>query len=224
MSRVRELVEGRTEQTFVRDVLAPSLATHNVFVSPTMTGKPGHRGGVRPWAVVRRDILATLRQDAEVYCTTMFDYYGLPVDWPGQSRARRARSSQTKASAIEEAILSDVQQAQGRTFKPARFVPYIQMHEFEALLFSDPRVFAESLQRPGLRASLESIVTECVEPEEIDDDPRTAPSKRLRALVNGYQKVVHGIIAAKRIGLTTMRVQCPHFAKWLEALEHLGGR
>ncbi|MEK6799327.1 MAG: DUF4276 family protein [Planctomycetota bacterium] len=222
MNRVRALVEGQTEEAFVREVLAPNLGVHGVFVSATRIGKPGRRGGVRPWPVVRNDILATLKQDRAVYCTTMFDYYGLPSDWPGTDGTRRKKLISTKAGEIQQAIQADVCNELGETFDAQRFIPYIQMHEFEALIFSDTGVLAECLQRPDLQARLNTIVEECGEPEGIDDHPETAPSKRIRALVHGYQKVLHGVIAAKRIGLTTMREKCPHFAQWLGALEGLG--
>ena len=222
MSRVRALVEGQTEQAFVRAVLAPHLGACGVSITATMIGKPGRRGGVRPWPVVRNDILATLKQDNAICCTMMFDYYGLPPDWPGRSEARRKRQVSTKAEAIEQAIYADVCDELGESFDGARFLPYIQMHEFEALLFSDTGVLAEAMQRPHLRSRLDAIVQECGKPEGIDDDPETAPSKRIRTIVSGYQKVLHGIIAAKRIGLPAMRERCPHFAEWLEALERFG--
>jgi len=142
MSRVRALVEGQTEEAFVREVLAPNLGVHGVFVSATRIGKPGRRGGVRPWLVVRNDILATLKQNRAVYCTTMFDYYDLPSDWPGTDGTRRKRPISKKAGEIQQAIQADVCNELGESFDAQRFIPYIQMHEFEALLFSDTGVLA----------------------------------------------------------------------------------
>ena len=143
------------------------------------------------------------------FVTTMFDYYGLPSDWPGWEAAKRKKRISTKAEEIEQAIHTDVCSKLGKSFDGARFLPHIQMHEFEALLFSDTRVLAESVLCPNLQSPLDEIVAECKEPEGIDDDPETAPSKRIHALVPHYNKVVHGIIAAKRIGLTTMREAMP---------------
>ena len=88
MSRVLALVEGQTEQAFVRDVLAPELGNRGVFISATLIGKPGHKGGIRSYESVQRDILAALKQDIGRSCTTMFDYYGLQADWPGVPEAR----------------------------------------------------------------------------------------------------------------------------------------
>ena len=220
MSRVLALVEGRTEQTFVREVLAPGLSSKGVFLSATMIGKSGHKGGVRVWASARRDIMAALKQDLRRCCTTMLDYYALPGDWPGSSEAREKPFDQA-ASVIERAIHGDICRELGDSFDPRRLIPYIQMHEFEALLFSDTDILSGVLPCPEAKSALDQIVAECKEPEGIDDNPKTAPSKRLLDLAAGYQKVLHGAIAAQRIGLARMRTACPHFRDWLERLEAL---
>ncbi len=220
--RVLAFVEGPTEEKFISDIVRPSLASRNVFISATTPGRRRAHGGVQHWARTKRELLRYLKEDKERFVTTMFDYYGLPNDWPGRSEARQEKQITEKAEAIGHAIHADICGDLGESFDGARFLPYIQMHEFEALLFSDTRVLAEAVPRPNLQSRLEAIVQECVEPERIDDSSTTAPSKRICALVPEYQKVLHGIIAAKRIGLATMREQCPHFARWFEALEQLG--
>ena len=221
MSRVLALVEGRTEQTFVQRVLAPELGQQGVYLSATLIGKPGHKGGIRRYPAVRNDILAALRQDPEQYCTTMVDYSGLPRDWPGLVDAKATRVGDI-GSRLEQAFLADVVLEMGSSFNPARFVPYIQMHEFEALLFSDPAVLASTIQRPDLRNHFDSIVTECGAPEAIDDGQQTSPSKRILGRAANYDKVLHGTMASMRIGINTMREQCPHFAAWIARLENLG--
>ena len=220
--RVLAFVEGQTEEKFAREVVRPSLASRNVYISATTPGRSRAHGGVPSWARAKSELLRYLKEDAGRFVTTMFDYYGLPSNWPGKKEARRKRQTSTKAEAIEQAIHADLCSTLGESFDGARFLPYIQMHEFEALLFSETRVLAESVSHPGLQARLDEIIEECGEPERIDDDPKTAPSKRICALVPRYQKVLHGIIAAKRIGLPTMRERCPHFAQWFKTLERFG--
>ncbi len=220
--RVLAFVEGPTEEKFVREIVRPSLVSRNVFIVATTPGKRRAHGGVQHWARIKKELLRYLKEDRGRFVTTMFDYYRLPSDWPGRDGARSERQVSTKAEGIEQAIHADVYSKLGDSFDGARFLPYIQMHEFEALLFSDTGALAESVQRPDIQSRLDGIVAECGEPEGIDDGPETAPSKRIRSLVPRYQKVPQGIIAAKHIGLTTMRERCPHFAHWLEALERLG--
>jgi hypothetical protein len=220
---VLALVEGQTEQAFVKQILAPDLARQNVFLTACLIGRPGGRGGVRSWARVRSEFLAALKQDRQRCCTTMFDFYGLPADWPGAGEARKKPFGEA-AELIERAVHVDICEALGGSFNPDRFIPYIQMHEFEALLFSDTRVLAEVVGEPSLQRHFDEVVAECGEPEAIDDGASTAPSKRIIAKADGYQKVSRGMIAAKRIGLARMKETCPHFAAWVRRLEALSER
>lgn len=100
-----------------------------------------------------------------------------------------------------------------------RFVPYVAMHEFEALLFSDCAAFGRSIDREDLVPDLERIRRAFANPEKIDDSPTGAPSKRIVRLVTGYSKPIDGNLAALAIGIEKMRRECPHFAQWLDALE-----
>ena len=56
-------------------------------------------------------------------------------------------------------------------------------------------------------------------PEDINDSPDTAPSKRILDLYRGYRKPLMGSIAMQEIGLDTVRGVCPLFDRWVEALE-----
>jgi hypothetical protein len=89
-SRVIAVVEGQTEQTFVREVLAPWLAERTVFLSPRLVGKPGHKGGVGEYSRAKKDMLALLKQEAGTIITTMFDFYAMPFSWPGREEASKA--------------------------------------------------------------------------------------------------------------------------------------
>ena len=113
-------------------------------------------------------------------------------------------------------------QAMGPRFHPRRFVPYVVMHEFEALLFSDCVRLARSVGQPDLASSLQAIRNSFTSPEEIDDSPHTAPSKRIEKSIFRYQKPLHGNLAALEIGLRAIRAACPGFRRWLERLEKLG--
>ena len=115
--------------------------------------------------------------------------------------------------------MAEVCKCMGSSFNRDRFVPYVMMHEFEAMLFSDCEAFARGIGSPDLAPSLQAIRDEFCNPEEIDDSPVTAPSKRIAPLVPGYQKPTQGTFAIQAIGLDTIRAQCPHFREWLERLE-----
>ena len=155
----------------------------------------------------------------------MVDYYGLPQTgdsaWPGRSKSNSLPHAQ-QADSIEELLLEDIQDRMGPKFDSRRFIPFVMMHEFEALLFSDCYRFASSIGEPDLGPSLQEILEAHNNPEEIDDSSNTAPSKRIVRLVSNYDKRVMGVNAAREIGIPAMRAACPHFATWWNRLiQHL---
>jgi hypothetical protein len=111
----------------------------------------------------------------------------------------------------------------GNRFNSDRFVPFVVMHEFEGLLFSDCASFSRGIGRPDLEVRLQDIRDDFTTPEEINDSPITAPSKRVRDLVPGYEKPLLGVLAVLEIGLLRIRAECPHFDGWLNQLESLAG-
>ena len=219
--RVLAFVEGATEEKFIRETVACELRGLNVFITATTPGRKRFQGGVQSWRRIRTELLRYLKEDTNRFVTTMFDYYGMPTDWPERDVARHQAHDQ-KAATVEGAILEDISGAMGGAFNRQRFIPYVQMHEFEALLFSDPQILGGVIPERNVTIELQNIVNSSRTPEEIDDDPNTAPSKRILRLSRHYQKVLHGSIAAQRIGLTLMRRKCPHFNEWLTRLESLG--
>lgn len=217
MKRVLILVEGQTEEQFVKEVLRPHLQTCGVFVTPTIVAtkrmKQGanFKGGVLSFNQVRRDILLMAKDTNAVRITTMIDFYGLPDDFPGSRRAMGSAIERVKA----------IQEEVNRRIGDPRFKCYLMLHEFEAMLFSHPRRLVDLMGKPQSLADLESIVEAFDTPESINDDPQTAPSKRLKYLFPGFQKVLYGPLAALEITLPTIREQCPHFNEWLVDLENL---
>jgi len=152
----------------------------------------------------------------------MVDYYGLPQlgnqTWPRRKAAGEIVFAQ-KAKTVEDALSADISQGMGGAFNSDRFIPYVMMHEFEAMLFSDCEGFGRGIGREDLVQSLQAIRDQFASPEEIDDSPDTAPSKRIEHLMPDYQKPLMGNLAALEIGIHAIRRECPHFEKWLERLE-----
>jgi hypothetical protein len=109
----------------------------------------------------------------------------------------------------------------GTGFNSKRFVPFVVMHEFEGLLFSDCIAFSRAINRSDLERKFQDIREQFRTPEEIDDSPDTAPSKRIEALEPRYQKPLSGVLAVLEIGLARIQEECPHFRAWLNQLETL---
>ena len=198
MTRLLVHVEGETEESFVNQLLAPHLYGYKFsIVSAHLMGKArqrSRRGGVRAWAAVRNEITNNLKEDERCIATTMVDYYGMPKTWPGCSEAS-VLGFPSNVESVETALASDVCDQMGLDFNPERFIPYVMMHEFEAILFSDCKRFAEGIGKPELASAFQGIRDQFGCPEEIDDSPQTAPSKRIESLVSGYKKPYMGALA-----------------------------
>lgn len=228
MARLLIHVEGETEETFVKELLAPHLYPCGYTkVSARLVGNSrqrDRRGGIRGWSSVRNDILKHLKEDLESLVTTMVDYYALPKTgsraWPGRNAAGKLPFPK-RASTVEDALKADICDTLGKNFDPHRFVPFVIMHEFEGLLFSDCERFGQGIGLPNLAPLFQKVRDQFDSPEEINDSSETAPSKRVIDLVPGYQKPFMGVLAALEIGLDTIRAECPHFRTWVEHLEAL---
>lgn len=217
MKRILVLVEGQTEETFVREVLAPHLLRLGLALIPrlvvTKYVKEGgnFKGGVPQYALVQGDLRRLLGDTGATCVTSMLDYYGLPKDFPGLA-TRPQGNCYARVEHVERAFAEDIGHR--------RFFPHLVLHEFEALLFTDPGQCSLSFSTEEI-TKLQAIRANVQSPEEINEHPDTAPSKRVLAVSPGYQKTLHGPLAVMSIGLPAIRAACPHFAQWLSKLEAL---
>jgi len=213
MKRVNIFVEGQTEETFVREILYEHFQRLNIYLSPILirTSKTG-KGGVSTYGKIKVQITRKCLQDQNAYVTTMFDYYGLPGDFPGKKDLIKFNDPIEKAVHLENAFKTNVSHV--------NFIPNLIIHEFEALLYCGPNAFKEWFN-VGIAEDLEEISKAFNTPEYINDNPQTAPSKRILKLCPNYNKVLHGTLIADEIGLDIMRKKCNHFSTWLNTLEAL---
>lgn len=216
------IVEGKTEQIFIESVLAPYLANKMIFMRATQVSKPGQKGGDVRFERVRRDLEAHLKQRPDTYVTTFVDYYGLR-EWPGLDAVTPQASPADIAECLNKATAKLVSELFSAQQAERRFVPFVALHEFEALLFSDPAILARALgvAEPEVAA----VVKGCGEPEAINNSPQTAPSKRLNnwSATGKFAKTTQGISIAQQIGIARMREQCPLFHRWINHFETLVG-
>jgi len=214
------IVEGSTEESFVSGPLAEALWPHQVYLTPIIVGVPGQKGGRTNYARVQKDLLRQLKQDPTAYCSTMIDFYGLGPGFPGTPAPAHLSSIQ-KVEHIERAVKDDICARIPALRPDSRLILYLSLHEYEGLLFSDPDAFAEALAQPRLAGHLRRVRDNFPTPEDIDDSPESAPSKRIIAIYPAYRKVIQGTLAARAVGVERMRRECEHFRNWLERLEAL---
>ncbi len=223
MARLYLFAEGLTEQTFADTVLKPHLANFGVYMQkPTLIAharRKGrvHRGGGRNFTAMQNDINRRRKQESgnDVFFTTMIDLYALPTKFPGVEEAEKLRHDPYKrVAALERSWFDET--------SDHRFIPFIQLHEFEAYLFSDVSQFAFFFDNADSQISaLHDVLHDFQSPERIDDGQHTAPSKRIIAQFPEYSKTTVGPQMAERIGLENIRSKCPHFKAWVERLEKL---
>ena len=228
MSRLYLFAEGETEQTFADTVLKPHLAQFGVYLhNPVLIaharrkGKV-HRGGGRKYEPMKNDIMRFLKQDSanDVFFTTMIDLYALHDKFPGRAEAESLRHDpHHRVKSLQAAWTADI--------GDQRFIPFIQLHEYEAYLFTDAAQF--ELFYPNHKteiANLQKIAAGVSTPELIDDGQYSAPSKRIIDQLPDYEgaKSAVGPQVGELIGLAAIRAKCPHFNEWLTDLERLAGR
>ncbi len=219
MKKVLIYVEGQTEETFVREVLAPHLWQKCHLQSvPTLARtkrtKAGQtfKGGIVSYPQVQRDILRLLNDSSATLVTTMMDYYGLPDDFPGKS---------TLPSGTPYQRVHHMEAAFKNAIEAHRFLPFLVLHEFEALVLTDPNRLVKVL--PQYKGAFHRFQQEIsgLRPEEINDGKNTHPAARIKQHFPGYRKRLHGSLIVKQIGVVTLRRSCPHFDEWLRHLERL---
>jgi Domain of unknown function (DUF4276) len=223
MVRLYLFAEGETERTFADILLKPHLADCGVFLHPpTLIAHARRRGralrgGGRKYEPMRNDILRFLAQEkaGDVFFTTMIDLYAIATHFPRRDEADGLRHDPfQRVEFLERAFAEDIDDP--------RFIPHIQLHEYEAILFSGPASFRYFYDRHEAQiAELQAIADRYTSPELIDDGPQSAPSKRIAAQFPDYAKPLMGPEVAVLIGLETIRAKCPHFHAWLSRLENL---
>jgi hypothetical protein len=220
--RLHALAEGLTEERFFKDVIAPHLAARGIFAdvrminpNPRRTARSG-KGGWNSFTKANTDLTRWRSEDRTAWFTTMVDLYAIPDDFPCLDAAHKLADPCARVTMLEQAWTAANDGA-------ANVIPYIQLHEFEALILADPQhLDGEFLEHDAAIARLVALMKD-KQPEEVDGDPDTAPSKRIIAEIPQYhgRKASAGPAVAARIGLATLRARCPHFDAWLTKLEAL---
>lgn len=197
MVRVAVSVEGATEERFVKKVLCPYFENREIYLTPINA-----RGNISLDRI--RSELQKLAYGFD-FVTTLYDFYGFKYRPEGATKG-------SLELAIKEAQSAGVRD---------KVIPYVQMYEFEGLLFSDPDAISSIMEDESLRQWAGGILGDFGgNPEAVNDSPQTAPSKRLEEVCD-YLKTTHGPNIAEEIGLQKLRDKCAGFNNWIEQLEAL---
>ena len=213
--------EGQTEESFVKKVLQPYLRSYGIVAKPilvTTNRSKRAQGGIVNFSHVERDIQDTLKlwssNNYEHHVVTTFiDYYALPNDFPRFSEAQKYFEPYQRVECLEQAL--------GERIHSSRFLPYIQLHEFETLVLCGYQYLAAYYPDcKGLEEKLKKEFISQENPEFIDGGTTTAPSKRILKLLEStykkkYNKPFMGAYVTAQVGIERLRELCFHFNQWV---------
>ncbi|MEP7168261.1 MAG: DUF4276 family protein [Bacteroidota bacterium] len=218
MKRIIIVCEGDTEKEFCTKILSPYFASKDIYIQSPLIKKS--MGGIVKWSELRKQILLHLKNDKTAFVTTLIDYYGLykKYQFPGWDESLKLNDKNARMDFLEKSMAENIED----DFRN-RYLPYIQLHEFEGLLFNDINIFYEQFEKSELVGieELKRTFNDFDNPEMINDNKQTSPSHRLERIVKGYNKIVYGNYLAEAIGLEKIRNKSNRFNSWLEKIENL---
>ena len=216
MKRLIIICEGETEQQFCKDVLNNHFFSRDIVIETPLIKKT--MGGIVAWEHIKSQILLHLKEDVTV--TLLIDFYGIK-DYHNFSKWAESKTIVNKIDRmtfLENAMKEEIDDR-----VRFRFIPYIQLHEFEGLLFNNIETFKNIIPENEFTniRELETTINSNINPELINDGATTAPSKRLERLILGYNKIVYGAVLAEEIGLERIRAKAVRFNDWIAKLESI---
>lgn len=214
MKRVIIVCEGETEREFCKNVLAPHLIHHNIFIQAPLIKRS--MGGIVRWSILKKQIETHLLEP-NVIVSTLIDYYGLyqKHNFPKWEDGEKIAEKNSRMDFLENAMKDDI----ADNIKH-RYIPYLQLHEFEGLLFNDIQLFYDQVPKAELVgiAELKKTFDDYDNPEMINNNRETSPSHRLKRIIKGYNKPLYGHYFAEAIGIDQIRAKSPRFNEWIEKI------
>ena len=217
---VRIIVEGPTETAVLKRLLTNALKPHGIILAaPVELG-----GNVGLDRLVAR-VVQLIKQHPRDTVSTFIDYYGRARGWTDRHEAQNL-PVEALAAKTEDLLYEKVRSQFSNTGLPLRFLPHVQMHEIEALLFARADLLAKVFERPDL----ETKVTACLQGlhscEEINNCPETAPAARIEKLFGHYKKgkkqrshaLAYASLIEQMNAFNDVRNACPLFSRWVEQL------
>lgn len=215
MKRLVFLVEGDTELKFIEQRVKSYLYSkcgygiainaQKITTNKTLNAK----GGNVSFEYLKNELKRLSAKD-DVLITTLLDFFRLPTNFPNHSTDKK------DIEKIEKGILEQVEDIV--SFK--RFLPYIQLHEVEALLFANGLDgFDIVVDKDTQKSKLRDIIDQYPCPEAINGGSDTAPSKRLESIFPKYNKVYYSELIFSGLEIDAIRAKCPRFNTWLDKVE-----
>ena len=215
MNRIVFIVEGDTEIQFVENQIIPYLQEKCGYHTPmnaqkiTTNKKKNCKGGNVGIEYLRNEI-RKIAASGDTFITTLLDFFRLPNDFPNYT------TDKTKVTEIEQGLTATMTHIVSHN----RFLPYIQLHEVEALMFIKVEGFELFIDEDRQRQELQNIIAQYPNPEDINGGSATAPSKRLEKIFPTYNKVAYSGLVFDELSIDEIRNKCHRFNSWLNNIEN----
>ena len=218
MKRIIIICEGQTEQSFCKTNLQPYFQAKGIHIQSPLIKHS--RGGIVKWSILKQQIKIHLKTDISAFVTTFIDYYGLyaKYSFPNWKESEKIQDRNLRMDNLEKGMYEDLNED-----IRYRFIPYLQLHEFEGLLFNNINIIYSQIPPDDIvgKKELEKTFEDYDNPEMINNVRETSPSHRLKRIIKGYNKVVYGDILAEAIGLQRIRNKSPRFNNWINILKNI---
>lgn len=216
MKRIIIICEGETEREFCTKLLAPIFIEKGIYIQAPLIKKT--MGGIIGWEGLTKQIEGHLKNEPNAFVTTLIDYYGLHDnhEFPGWQKSSAIADKNSRMDFLETEMQNSINSSLSH-----RYIPYIQLHEFEGLLFNNIDVFYSQIPLQDIvgEAELQQTFKDYDNPEMINNNYETCPSRRLKRIIKGYNKILYGHYLAEAIGLENIRNKSPRFNQWLQRIE-----
>jgi hypothetical protein len=224
MANIFLIVEGQTEEQFYKNILKeyyvnPDGSYRHFFYVIVMPTKKNiysrkQKGGRITYQACVDNVRRFLAGASHANLVMLvLDYYGLDPSFKDNLSGTQF-SLDSRVDSIQDRLENDI--------NDKRFKFRLQVHEFEAFLFSDPVAIADHFKQPSTFNELQKILNTFDDnPELINDNPKTAPSKRLDSLYGKFGKTTDGLIIARNIGIEIIRGKCRRFDKMCSEIDKL---
>jgi hypothetical protein len=226
MKSVYIVVEGQSEEKFVKEVLTPYFARKNIFLYPeiVITGRNSKgklcKGGGDSYQLYKNHLQRLIRQFSHTqnfYFTTMIDLYALSTDFPRFNESQKYSDKYELIAFLEKSFAEDI--------CSNNFIPYIQLHEFETLLLHDIQKIGDEFFDTSINVNkFQEEIAGYSNLELVNNSKENAPSKRIDKYTHGHycgRKVTSSFNILKNVNIDMLRGKYQHFNGWLGMLERI---
>lgn len=199
--------EGQTETDFMKQLNKKYFNKINISLKPVgINDEQKNIGG--NISIARVVDFLHKHSNMHPMLTTFIDFY------------RLKNKGNKKVSELEEEIKNEFHK--DNKYRNKILIPYIQIHETEALWFSDINAIIQVKNaNKKQQEDLSKIIEKYKNPEDINDSYETAPSKRLENIFGNYSKVIDGKEISNKISINIFIEKCPRFSKWVNKITNL---